>query len=157
MICLLVLTSCQKPNNDPGPGGSWTFNSNTYDAASCVIDSTNFTVSAYNTVIGGTYSNIVVYFYDSLPDTGSYVVAMPGNLSAHNQASISLAYETSSVNSYYSSIISQNRTTKQPIIQKIRVTRAGGKIGVSGTGIAISSIANPTDTIPLSFSITQTQ
>jgi hypothetical protein len=157
VICLLVVTSCQKTNTNSGPGGSWTFNSNTYQAISCIIDSTNFTLTASNTVTGGTYSNIMVYFYDSLPDTGSYTIVAQGNLTGGKQASISLAYETSSVDTYYGSIVTENITTQQPIVQKIKVTKTNGKLGASGSGIFVSTTTVPFDTIPLSFNLIQTQ
>jgi hypothetical protein len=157
ILCLLVAASCRKTNINSGPGGWWTFNSNTYQAQSCKVDSVNFTMSASNTVTGSTYSNIVVYFYDSLPDTGAYTIVTPFNMSAGNQASITLAYQASSATTYYGSIIEDNPTTQQPIGQKIKVTKANGKLAVSGAGIYISTTTSPFDTIPLSFDLTQTQ
>jgi hypothetical protein len=156
--CLTMIMSCTKNNTAPtsGPGGFWSFDSNTYPAISCVVDSSSYTLTASTSVTGSTYGNMVVYFYNSLPDTGSYTIVEDGNLSAHNQAAISLTYQTSAATTYYTSAITYNKD-QQPYVQKIKVTKTNGKLGISGTAISVASIATATDTVPLTFSITQTQ
>jgi len=153
MLCTII--SCAKNDSNAinlkeYPGGDWIFNSNTYQATTCTGDSAAATLTAYNTQTGSVYSNIVVYFYNALPDTnGSYVVVAGNNISAADQVSVSVAYQTSSATTYYSSLGGAKQTAK--------VTVAQGKVSISGMGINIASIASPTDTIPLSFSINQTQ
>ncbi len=153
---LSLAMSCSK-NPPPPPGGTWTFGSNTYDAVSCIMDTTHYTLTAYNTVTGSTYSNIAVSFYNALPDTGSYIVKMGGNLTAPNQASINLAYQTATVNSFYTSILIDTGANHILLVQKIKVTRTNGKLGVSGSGIYIAPTSGPADTLKLNFGITQTQ
>ena len=154
VLSLSIIMSCKKDNYDT-PGGFWSYNSNTYHAESCVADSTHYTLTSYNTVTGGTYSNIIVYFYSALPDTGSYTIEQTNNLTAQNQAAITLTYQTATLNTIYTSVVKV--VEDQPVYQKIKVTRVNGELNISGSAIRVATTTIAADTIPLTFNITQTQ
>lgn len=150
-ILSILIASCSKNGSTQTNGGSWTFNSNTYQTATCIADSTLFTLTATNTVSGNPYSNIVVSFYNRLPDsTATYIVAKEGNLSP-GHLGISLAYQTSSTTTFYGS------SGGNGINEKVNVVVANGKINVSGTGIEMLNLGGNTDSTKLTFNTTQTQ
>ena len=148
LIMSLLIASCKK---DSTSGGSWTFNGNTYQAASCTTDSLLATLTAVNTVTGSPFSNISVSFYNKLPDSSAtYIVAKEGNLSP-GHVGISVAYQTASTTTYYGS------TEGNGSNQKVNVTIANGRISVAGSGIEILNLGGNTDSTKLTFNITQTQ
>ena len=150
LIVSLIIASCKKDGSSQTNGGSWTFNSATYQAASCVADSQLATLTATNSVSGSPFSNIVVSFYNKLPDsTATYIVAKEGNLSP-GHLSISVAYQTSTTTTYYGSVVGNGR-------QQANVIITNGRINVSGSNIEILNLGGNTDSTRLSFNITQTQ
>jgi type IV secretory pathway protease TraF len=151
LILAATISACKK-TSDPAPPslGSWTFNGGTYDAVACTADTIHATLTAYNTLTGDPYSNITIYFYDSLPvRTDSFVVARDNHLTAANQISITVGYMSAGMLAYYATLGLHN--------QKVAVTVSAGKIAVTGAAISITKTSASLDTIPLSFNIRQAQ
>ena len=148
-ILLGAITSCTKSTSSP-PGQSWTFASATYTVLACTADSAHATLTAFNTVSGDPYSNIVVFFYDSLPTVSdSFTVVRDANITAAGQVSITIGYMTSGQLTYYGSTGGRD--------QRVAVTVSGGRLAVTGSNISIAKTTATIDTIPLSFNIKQTQ
>ena len=149
VVISTVLASCSKSST--ASGGSWTFGGNTYQALNCTTDSSLYTLTAYNTVSGNPFSNIVVSFYQHLPDSsGTYLVTKPSDISAAYPVGVTVAYQTGSATSYYGT------TAGNGLNQKVNVTVANGRISVSSSSLEIRDLGGA-DSSKLTFSMRQTQ
>ena len=148
-LVFLLNSSCKKDMLG-SLSETWSFNSNTYSAVSCVADFRTATVTAANTVSGDVYSNIIISFSDTLPTTGGgYRVARSGTSFGADSLSITIAHMANGMTEYYASIPDTSRA------YEVNVTYANGKIGVKGSNVKVTRTSAPLDTISLSFDIRQ--
>ncbi len=151
-VTLLMITSCTKNNN---PGGSWTFQSATYNTASCTTSSASATLTVSNTSTPAINSVSMVFsFFNGLPTTnGTYTVLNANShilLPSGNWVVINASMGEAMTQQYYS-------TGGGNGPQKLSVTMNNGKISISGSGIELANTANPSDSSALTVNITQLQ
>jgi hypothetical protein len=155
VIGILAMYSCSKTTPiTPGLAGDWSYGPNAYQAVSCTANTSQATLTAVNTTTGSNYANLVISFYDTLPTVnGTYRVIYAGTAPGPKQVSISMAYIATDTSIYYGST---GGTASYPK-DTVNVTVAKGKITVVGSNVEMSTNTGPFDTIPLNFTITQTQ
>ena len=154
VIGILATYSCSKTTINPGPAGDWSYGANSYPAVTCTANPSLATLTAVNTVTGTPYANLVLSFYDTLPTVnGTYRVIYAGNVPGPKQVAITMAYITADTSIYYASTGGTMAYPKDTV----NVTVTNGRIKVVGSNVEVSTITAPLDTIPLNFTITQTQ
>ncbi len=147
VMSLLTATSCKKT---PDPGGSWTFEGNTYFVGDCsagangALNANN--INANNTLSWGSVS---VYFHDSLPTVaGTYAVVK------YPPAAGKISFGLSTFANTYT-----YGSTGGNGAETANVKIVNGLVNVYGSGITMlnSDTALGSDSSALYLNITQTQ
>jgi len=154
LICLMVISSCQKNDNPVSyQGGSWTLGSSHFNATSCIASPSSAMVSTSGLSGDGTTFTMTFSFTDGYPATsGTYTV-----LNGHNTNPVPLANLVMINATLTGAVNEQFYSSGSNGSQSVTVTISNGKISLSGSGITMLNSANASDSIPLSFNITQTQ
>ena len=132
-------------------GGSWTFKGVTYNTTSCFGSSGVLAATNATSTNTSTYGSIVANFFSSLPTAnGTYIVGANGAAAASNQVGFSLTIDGSNPITYTS-------TGGNGSNQFVTVSVSGGKVSISGSGVELVNVNNPSDSAAVSLNITQTQ
>ena len=152
---LVIFSSCRKNDNPVSyQGGSWTLGSSQYNATSCIGAPASAMVTTSGLSAGlGTNFTMTFSFTDGYPATsGTYTV-----LNGHNTSPILFANFIMINATLTGAVNEQFYSSGSNGSQYVTATVSNGKISLSGSGITMLNSANASDTIPLSFNITQTQ
>ena len=145
-IGLMLFGACKKTDTNNtasgNAGGTWTFKSINYQAPGC--DTTVGTLVA--NVASGT-GELAVDFYNTPSATAGTFTVIKGNNTPANASQVEVGI-TDVNGTYYISTGYHSPT--------VSATTSGGKLSVTGTGIELVNLNNPSDSASLTFTINQT-
>lgn len=153
--CIIVLGGCTNKISS-NLGGTWTFKTTGFTATSFAKGYGIVTVTNQPTPYATDYTTLTVNFYGGLPHNsstsntynGTYVVKPGVNLDSVNQVTIALNNAYTGTNALYHATATNSNVP-------VYVTVTNGSIAVSGAGIELVNVNDPTDSGALTFNITQ--
>jgi hypothetical protein len=147
ILGLVFASSCNKSNN---PGGSWTFKGTTYNTTTSAVSGADFGVNNLTTSNQSTYGGLTVSFFNALPTTAGTYTVVNGSPASATQVQVLTTTGGAAGNVY-------DATGGNGSNQTVSVSVSNGKLTVSGSGIEMYNVNNPSDSSALNFNVTQLQ